>query len=245
MIQYSNSDQSLSLSSPPILSPPGFTSTQQSTAVSKSRRKRKSSFPRKNVRQEFLDLRDHDFQDSAYIDIDNTIQVTVDDDSNESESIENSRTITKCVENGKCISNKNRKRSFITKGMKLKDDSLPIKRRKKSLVVSKDGGEEETASVSSIHVENEPNINTSTTEGSRRRLATNKLEVLSPQLQKANRRKKGAKKSKSAIVDVTHEYEEDEASDYVCGVCESWDVPEHVVKLVGQTTEWIGCDCDR
>ena len=240
MIQYSNSDQSPSLSSPPILSPPSFAKTQQSTVDSKSRRKRKASFPRKNIRQESVNSRDNDFQDSAYIDIDNTIQVTVDDNSIKSESIEKSRKITKSVENGKFVSNIIKKRSLI------EDDLLPIKRQKKSLVFSKDGGEEERATVSSFDVvENETNMNTSTTEGSRKRQATTKLKVRNPQLQKAKRRKKGAKKSKSVLVDVTHEYKEDEASDYVCGVCESWDVPEHMVKLVGQTTEWIGCDCDR
>ena len=57
MIQYSNSDQSPSLSSPPILSPPSFAKTQQSTVDSNSRRKRKASFPRKNIRQESVNSR--------------------------------------------------------------------------------------------------------------------------------------------------------------------------------------------
>ena len=58
------------------------------------------------------------------------------------------------------------------------------------------------------------------------------------------------KKPLNSLVDVTAEYETEEgAGDYVCGVCCAWEPPEDLAALLSgkkaQTTEWIGCDCDR
>jgi len=243
LIQYPNSDHSYPLSSPPILSPPGFKTTRQSNVVSKCSRKRKASSAKKKVRQESFTSSGNDFQDSAYIDIDNTNQGIL-NDSYDSESSDNSK---KGLEKGKLISNKNNKRSMKSQDIKIEVDLLPTKRLKKSPTVSKDEVNIETVSSSNLCVvKNEHNLKTSLKACGSKCAATTKLEVVSRR-QKVSKKKKRRKCApKSALVDVTHEYEEEEeASDYVCGVCESWDVPEHLAKHIGQTTEWIGCDCDR
>ena len=56
----------------------------------------------------------------------------------------------------------------------------------------------------------------------------------------------GGAANKSSLMDVTAEYETEEGGDYVCGVCGSWDAPQASSSHGGiETTDWIGCDCDR